>query len=481
MIVAAPQKWSIAYSRFGLGARGGCAPRSGDPREALIAELDTPRVAELSDPSLKPTAVALREVYADREARKAEREAIAFSVLASMAMPEPALAALTIPEPTRDGCKTLAKPAMPMQQSIFREEARARIGRACAAPIGFVERLVAFWSNHFCVSVGKNDLGRATAGAFEREAIRPNVLGRFADMLLAVERHPAMLNFLDNTQSLGPNSIAGHSGGRGLNENLGREILELHTMGVGSGYTQNDVTQLANILTGWTIVGREGRLGQPEDAIFNANAHEPLAAVVRDRLYLQDGAAQGEAALRDLAAEPATAAHLARKFARAFVADEPERALVDRLAKVFVDTDGNLAALARTLIEDERSWAAPAAKFRDPWEWMTAAYRAFDRPPTDPSFTIRSLNLLGMPLWQPAGPNGYSTDTAAWASPEGLKTRVELASLFAAQVKAGPHPLALADAVLPEASAATREAVAHAETPEQAYALLILSPEFQRR
>ena len=149
------------------------------------------------------------------------------------------------------------------EQQFFRADAQARLEQACSAPIGFVERLTAFWSNHFCVSVAKSGVCRAAAGAFEREAIRPHVLGRFADMLRAVEQHPAMLNFLDNAQSIGPNSAAGHNNKPGLNENLAREILELHTMGVDSGYSQNDVTQLANILTGWTIVGRDGRLGEP--------------------------------------------------------------------------------------------------------------------------------------------------------------------------------------------------------------------------
>ena len=168
----------------------------------------------------------------------------------------------------------------------FRADAQARLQRACAAPIGFVERLVAFWSNHFCVSVAKSDIGRGAAGAFEREAICPHVLGRFADMLLAVEQHPAMLNFLDNAAVGRAELDRRPQRATGLNENLAREILELHTMGVGSGYTQNDVTQLAYILTGWTFVGRDGKLGEPGTFVFNANAHEPLAATVRDRVYI---------------------------------------------------------------------------------------------------------------------------------------------------------------------------------------------------
>jgi uncharacterized protein (DUF1800 family) len=373
-------------------------------------------------------------------------------------------------------------PEPPPQQKFFRADAQARLDRACSAPIGFVERLVAFWSNHFCVSVAKSDIGRAAAGAFEREAIRPHALGRFADMLRAVEQHPAMLNFLDNAQSVGPNSRAGKNRKLGLNENLAREILELHTMGVGSGYSQTDVTALARVITGWTIVGREGKLGEPGSFVFNANAHEPGPATLLGRVYAEDGVAQGEAALTDLAREGATADHIARKFARHFVADSPDPELAPRLAAVFRRTDGDLGALARALVADEAAWSAPATKIRNPWELTIAAYRAFSRSPSDPGPALNALNLLGMPLWQPGGPNGFSDDSSDWASPEGVKMRVELAAQFARQIKDAPPPPALVEDILgPRASAETREAVTHAESREQAYALLILSPEFQRR
>jgi uncharacterized protein (DUF1800 family) len=308
------------------------------------------------------------------------------------------------------------------------------------------------------------------------------VTGRFADMLRAVEQHPAMLNFLDNAQSIGPDSQAGRVRHRGLNENLAREIFELHTMGVGSGYSQADVTQLARMLTGWTIVGREGRLGEPGAFAFNANAHEPGPAILLGRTYLQDGLAQGEAALAAIAGEPAAAAHIARKLARHFVADDPDPALVERLAAVFVRSEGDLAALARALIEDEAVWSAPATKIRNPWEIIVAAQRAFDRPVADIGPALNALNLLGMPLWRPGGPNGFSDDSSAWASPEGMKTRLELAARFARQTKDAPNPVVLVDDILgPTVSAPTREAILRAETREQAFALLLMSPEFQRR
>jgi uncharacterized protein (DUF1800 family) len=308
------------------------------------------------------------------------------------------------------------------------------------------------------------------------------VLGRFADMLLAVEKHPAMLIYLDNQQSIGPNSLVGHNSKRGLNENLAREILELHTMGVGSGYSQADVTQLATILTGWTYVGHDGKPGERGYFSFNPRAHEPSAATLLGKTYAEDDVAQGEAALADLAREAATARHIAFKFARHFVADAPDSGLVQRLADVFHKTDGDLAALARALVDDSAAWSAPRTKIRNPWELTIAAYRAFAHRPEKPGQTLNALNLLGMPLWEPAGPNGFSDEAAAWTSPEGMKTRVELAIQFARQIKDAPRPLALVDEILgPDVSAATREAVMHAESQEQAYALLIMSPEFQRR
>ena len=184
----------------------------------------------------------------------------------------------------------------------------------------------------------------------------------------------------------------------------------------------------------------------------------------------------------DIAREGATANHIAFKFARHFVADAPDAGLVQRLAAFFRETDGDLATLARALVNDAAAWSAPPTKIRNPWELTVAAYRAFARTPEDPGPALNALNLLGMPLWQPGGPNGFSDESAAWTSPEGMKTRLQLAAQFAHQIKDAPEPLELVDDILgPNASAATRETVARAESREQAYALLLLSPEFQRR
>src|SRR6202012_4456571 len=320
---------------------------------------------------------------------------------------------------------------------------------------GFAERLVGFWSNHFCISANKGELARMWAGSFEREAIRPHVLGRFSDMLKAVEQHPAMLFFLDNQQSLGPDSRAGQNRKRGLNENLAREIMELHTLGVGGGYTQDDVTSLARIITGWTFAGRQGKLGTPGSFVFNANAHQPGAQLLLGKTYENDGVAQGEAALADIARHPSTAKFIATKFARHFVADDPPPALVARLQDVFHNTDGDLKALGTALVGSDEAWRGPRTKRPSPYEFMVAGGRLLSRIPEDPGLYLGSLNLLGQPLWSPAGPNGFADTNAAWAAPEGMKLRLALSARVASRLADSIDPRDLLE--LAAADAASQE------------------------
>jgi uncharacterized protein (DUF1800 family) len=308
------------------------------------------------------------------------------------------------------------------------------------------------------------------------------VLGRFGDMLKAVEQHPAMLFFLDNQQSLGPDSRAGQNRKRGLNENLAREIMELHTLGVGGGYSQDDVTSLARILTGWTFAGRQGRLGTPGSFVFNANAHEPGAQRLLGKTYQGDGVAQGEAALADIARHSSTASFIASKFARHFVADDPSPALVARLRQAFHSSDGDLKALALALVDSDEAWQAPQTKMRSPYEFLVATGRLLSRIPEDPGLYLGGLNLLGQPLWSPAGPNGFPDTNAAWAAPEGMKLRLDVSAQVASHIGDSLDPrqlleLAAADATSPE----TRRTVERAESRQQALALLLMSPEFQRR
>ncbi|MEI9420362.1 DUF1800 family protein [Mesorhizobium sp. Cs1299R1N1] len=489
---APPDPALIAFNRFGLGARPGDRDRlANDPRGYLKAELRRPDVAMISldDPTyadLKGSTPAIQASMAANLQRKLDRERMATEQPATgtpaSASAMPPAAAPGMSAPAAPAAAKAKPPVPPVEAILFRAEAQARFDKAMQAEAGFVERLVYFWSNHFCVSVAKANIVRASAGAFEREAIRPFVLGRFADMLMAVERHPAMLFYLDNQQSIGPGSRAGKNRQRGLNENLAREILELHTLGVGSGYSQADVTSFARILTGWTMAGREGRLGEPGSSVFNANAHEPGDAVLLGKTYPAGGMGQAEAALNDIARHPATAQHIATQLARHFIADDPPPAAVARLAKVFVKNDGNLRALAAALVDLPEAWSTPLAKMRSPFDYVAAIRRAAGQGPNDPGQSLNWLNALGQPLWQPPGPNGFSDQADSWASAEGMKIRLDIAWQAARQVKDIGNPNDMLDAIIgPSASPETRQAVARAESKQQGLALLLMAPEFQRR
>ncbi len=367
-------------------------------------------------------------------------------------------------------------------QKTFRAESLARLQRATMAESGFVERLVGFWSNHFCISANKGELARMWAGSFEREAIRPHVLGHFGDMLKAVEQHPAMLFFLDNQQSIGPDSRAGQNRKKGLNENLAREIMELHTLGVGGGYSQDDVTSLAAIITGWTFAGRDGKLAQPGTFAFNGNAHQPGPQTLLGKIYEDTGVTQGEAALSDIARYASTAKFIARKFSAHFIADDPPPVLVARLEDVFRKTDGDLKAMALALLDSGEAWHVPMTKMRTPYEFLIASGRLMGRIPDDPGRALGALNVLGQPLWTPPGPNGFADSNGAWAAPENMKLRLDVASQMSARISDALEPVELLESFAGEAvSPETRQTVERAETRQQAMALLLMSPEFQRR
>src|SRR6266567_1235614 len=511
----------VALNRFGFGARGGASGdflnAASDPRGFVKAELARPNGVLLEVPGLQSTPALGKAVFdyqfgiqqardaAAKQAApategqpspdaKAQRRNLSLNSIAmDMAPKEPSAEPGAKPAENRDAAMAPAEamrpnapkpPPAPLNiiQKTFRAEALARLQRAVMADCGFTERLVVFWSNHFCISANKGGPARMWAGSFEREAIRPHVLGRFGDMLKAVEQHPAMLFFLDNQQSLGPDSRAGQNRKRGLNENLAREILELHTLGVGSGYSQADVTSLARIITGWTFAGRQGQLGAPGSFVFNANAHQPGAQRLLGNTYENNGVAQGEAALADIARHPSTAKFIATKFARHFVADDPPPALVARLQETFRKTDGDLKALTFVLLDSDEAWQAPLTKLRSPYEFLVATGRLLGRIPEDPGRYLGSLNLLGQPLWSPSGPNGFPDTNAAWAAPEGMKLRLDVSAQVASRLADSIDPrdlleLVAADAASPE----TRQTVEHAESRQQALALLLMSPEFQRR
>lgn len=369
----------------------------------------------------------------------------------------------------------------------FRKEARAlylqEVGQRTLAAIHskmpLVERLTHFWSNHFTVSITGKPVLAVLVGAFEREAIRPYVTGRFHDMLRAVVSHPAMLIYLDNATSVGPNSRAGRARDKGLNENLARELLELHTLGVDAGYTQTDVQEFAKILTGWSV----GRPKSDEAGQFRFHPiiHEPGDKTLLGKRYREAGMDEGEAALVDLARHPATARHLATKLARHFIADQPPPAAVDRLARVFYDSDGDLGELTKAVIGAPESWADPLAKVKSPQELVTSALRltTFDG---DTDKLVAALALLGQTPFAAPSPAGWPDDAAGWIGPEASLQRVEWSMALAQRLPRDLSPLALANATIaPVAARDTMLAIERAPDSREAIALLFASPEFQRR
>jgi uncharacterized protein (DUF1800 family) len=483
---------ALALNRFGLGPRNGSiAAIASDPRGALLAELEKPDAGRINGQDMMTSGQAGRAAFTFQQARR-ELAREARQTVPKDAdkpstndnkpdnnRPDDKPAGANKNGAGKDARATQRPTVGTAPQEIYLGEAKARVTAALDGDIGFAERLVWFWSNHFCVSADKGQV-RPFAGAFEREAIRANVLGRFADMLTAVETHPAMLIYLDNARSIGPNSQAGRNRGRGLNENLAREILELHTLGVRTVYTQDDVTNFAKIITGWTVIPSRQDAERGGEFTFNPRMHEPGTQTIIGEAYADAGFDQGRRVLADLARHPATAQHVAHKLAKHFVADDPALALVERLAKRFRDTEGDLKEVAKALVASPEAWATPRGKLRRPAEWIVASLRATGVNVTDVRPVMQAQNLLGEPLWRPPAPNGFADDDATWL--DGLSQRLDVANQMATRIAATADPNAVfEEALAPIASAETKRTVARAESRTQALALLLMAPEFQRR
>jgi uncharacterized protein (DUF1800 family) len=379
------------------------------------------------------------------------------------------------------------------------EARQARLLRALHAPRQLEESLVEFWFNHFNVFAGKETV-RVTVGYYEREAIRPHVLGRFRDLLGATAKHPAMLNYLDNWQSVaqgfrfpgGVQTVGGFQLPRGPNENYARELLELHTLGVEGGYTQADVTELARVLTGWSF---DRRTPGPEHAFrFYGPRHDAGNKTLLGRPVPGGGIAQGEWALDLLALHPSTARHVARRLAVAYVADVPPPALVERLAARFLQTDGDLREVVRSLATSPE-FADPSvrgAKFKTPYQYVVSAARAVGAHPADVRPMAAACARMGMPIYGCATPDGWKDTREAWLNADGLRQRVDVAVALArtaAPRGAGPMPVTeradAALAALPEPVAAalgpaTREVLPSVPAGER-LAMALASPDFMRR
>lgn len=486
---------SAAVNRFGLGAKPGELASVREPRAWLEAQIARGSDAGDAFAGLPTSLDYLRQQAALQATRRqlkggggARRRFL--QLRPSAADAEAGAAAL----------KQALKPYREAERTDAWAEAAARYRLATVTDTPFVERLVHFWSNHFAVSVDKGP-ARWLAAPMEREAVRPHVTGRFADLLVAVETHPAMLLYLDNVRSTGPNSPLGRRIAQrlarkgdgdegkagGLNENLGREAMELHTVGVHGGYTQADVTEFSRALTGWSIpFARDfANGGGPQSAfVFRPRAHEPGARHVLGRTFAAGGFEQGKAILEFLAHQPATARHLSLQLAQHFVSDRPPPSLVDRMARSYLAHDTDLAAVYRTLIASPEAWGDGARKFRTPQDFVIAALRAGQiELDGKPQPVLGMLANLGEPMFDPRSPAGFSDDSADWIDADGLWKRVQAAQALSARVAMGnDEPLALARDILgPRLDDDTAQAIRRAESARQAHATLFACPAFQWR
>ena len=429
------ERQAHAFNRFGLGRRGAeTAPD--DPLGWLAEQLDA------SDPALgsgKPDSLTAFEVI-------------------------------------RNYVEGRTTSALPPIGDLFRQHEAAAMARAVLTDLPFRERLVWFWTNHFCVSSRRGAWVLALLGPYVREAVRPHVTGRFSDMLRAVMHHAGMLDYLDNLGSTGPDSPHGRRHGGGLNENLARECLELHTVGADGGYTQADVVALAMMLTGWTVA----RPGDPSPGFrFAVARHQPGEKTFMGRRY-PEGLAGAEMALMWLACHPATYRHLGAKLARHFIADDPPEPAIARIAAVLADTGGDLRAAMLAVLDIGQAWQ-PLTKRRTPLDFTVAVYRALELPPEAQPPASWVAHRLGQPLWGAPLPNGWPDIAAPWATGEAILRRADVAFELAGHA-VGADAEAVGDSALGALlEPATRAAIHASGSPREALAMLFASHEFQRR
>ncbi len=464
----------IALNRFGLGARSEELQRvKSAPREWLAAQVNGNRLAP--EPIAKlASSVEVFKKYADaQEARRdARREQLSDSQAQQVVQ----------------GIRQVLVP-------IYLQQVAARYQVAGTSDEPLRERLIHFWTNHFAVSADKVVV-LGLAGTLENEAIRPHLANRFVDMLLAVEQHPAMILYLDNQQSSGPNSQRAKLSKRrpnaertiGSNENLAREILELHTLGVNGGYTQIDVTTFAQALTGWSVGGgrgsdyRNATQSNSGEFIFRDAVHEPGAKTILGKRYGEAGQAQAKAVLEDLARHPSTAKLIATKLVRHFVSDEPPHSAVEKIAKVFRDSEGHLPTVHRAVIELAQAWQAAPTKFKTPHEFVVSSFRALNFVPRQPQQVLAAFDSLGQRPYTPGSPAGWPDTANHWDGPDALMKRIEWATGLGGRTGSRTAPLELAEQVLgASVGDHTRTAITRAASGAQALTLLLMSPEFQRR
>ncbi|CAN5124360.1 DUF1800 family protein [soil metagenome] len=543
---------SIALTRFGLGAGPGQIDGLGDARgwlEAQVTSNGAPNppgsftgsearmqdflayqadAAQVRQSRREPGAEAAptsgqapaRRMPRRMPAQPDAGQAVSGGAMSGGAMSGQAMAesATTAPEQPMSGEAQAAFDARrDSRRGLVQDTAQEFLARTkwgVTTDAGFAERWALFWANSFTVSATKFQ-SAIFMGQYEREAIRPHVFGRFDDLAVAAEQHPAMLLYLDQAQSIGPDSRAGQRRQAGLNENLAREIMELHTLGADGGYAQADVTEFARALTGWSVParrdlaggqggglgggqGRGGRRaarrnggalqaairGEPGENgfVFRPIVHEPGTRTVLGKTYPEGEEGQGEAILRDLANRPETARRLARKIAVHFVSDDPPASLVGKLEEAWKSSHGDLSVVARALIAAPESWTPQPTKIKTPYEFIVSTHRALGTRPQRPQPLQQALIAMGQPAFSAPSPEGWPDTAADWAGPDALVKRLDWSRTVADLAAPSSDPNAVAAAALgARLGERTRLAVSRAESRPEALTLFLMSPEFQRR
>lgn len=451
----------IAINRYGLGAAPDEAARvADDPRGWLKAQVQRKQMVPTSLARFRSSASMLSDIHNAR----------------------------------LKGPEYLRQTAGGLYRTAFGPEVAARAKHMIGTSDPFAERMVLFWSNHFTVSLTRRIIGPAIP-AYEREAIRPHIFGRFEDMLIAVCQHNCMISYLDNLISMGPNSKVGRlrirrtGNKKTVNENLAREILELHTVGVNGGYTQKDVVELARVLTGWSHGGLRLRRGPYRDDRpvhggfeFKPEFHEPGPKTILGKTYRENGVNEGLAVLRDLVRHPSTARFIATKLVRHFVSDTPPSGAVRKIAAVFRQTEGDLAAVSRAVIDLDEAWKEPIPKIKSHYELVISTHRATGNTKVSPKAVLSPLREFGQVPFSAPSPAGWGDTAKDWLSPESLMRRIKWVRRHTATLPATLRPASvLEDTLGPVATDATRTWVGRAPSGDAALALVFSSPEFQRR
>lgn len=448
----------IAITRFGLGAKPNFNLPSSLSAQAWLKQ----QLTNVSPPQQTSTSESvLKQEWQFRQLKKQQNK--------------------TQPPRQKERLQQQMKALKTSANKAYRSYVRGTIEKALVEDVGINWRLLDFFSNHFSITANNRVL-KGLAPSLEMEAIAPNLYSSFADMLVAVTQHPAMLLYLNNERSIGPNSKVGKRKTKsGINENLAREILELHTLGVRSGYQQNDVIELAKAITGWSLApAKENKFGFR----FNEKFHEPGKRTILQKSFSQRGIAKGEAILRYLASRPETACFISTKLAKHFISDTPSQSLIESMQAAWLSSNGNIKSVIHAMIDHPSAWLTKQNKFKTPREFFISSLRASGAVKLPKKLNpYYSLNELGQLPFNAGSPAGYKDDEANWLSPSSMLNRVDWSAQYANswqhKVKAIPNLVTdLFDQNLTELS---RNSILRAESKHQALTLLLMSPEFQRR